>query len=139
VKEAVTPLIVCLCGSTRFKTLFLAAAAHEALAGRIVLMPGVFSQADEKLLSGAQVAQLGKLHRRKIDMADEVLVIDPGGYVGDATTEEINYAQQLGKTVRRWSELADRVPAGSSDPAEDEAQNASTGNARDTKSTRPAP
>ena len=106
-------IVVCLCGSTRFKAQFLAAAERLALAGRVVLMPGVFSKADGRALSSEEIERLTRLHLRKIEMADEVLVIDPGGVVGDATSEEIEVARQLGKTVRFWSKLpgADKAVA----------------------------
>ena len=97
------PVVVCLCGSVRHKEAFLAAAAAEALAGRVALMPGVFSKADGIDLTDAEVAALGQLHRFKIDMAHEVLVIDPDGRIGAATTEEIDYATALGKRVRYLS------------------------------------
>lgn len=101
------PRVVCLCGSTRFKAQFLVVAELEALAGRIVLMPGVFSRSDDKALSSEEVEGLTRLHRLKIAMADQVLVIDPKGYVGNATTEEIEFARQLGKPVLFWSERPD--------------------------------
>jgi predicted HAD superfamily Cof-like phosphohydrolase len=113
-----SPVVVCLCGSTRFKSHFLAAAESEALAGRVVLMPGMFSKSEGKALSVAQASSLGVLHRRKIDMADEILVIDPGGYVGEATATEIEYAEQLGKRIRRLSELDVRQQAVPIDPVE---------------------
>lgn len=97
------PVVVCLCGSVRHKETFLAAAAAEALAGRVTLMPGVFSKADGINLSESEIAALGDLHRHKIAMADEVLVIDPDGKVGDATASEIAYATDLGKNVRYLS------------------------------------
>lgn len=97
------PMVVCLCGSVRHKETFLAAAAAEALAGRITLMPGVFSKADSPNLSEAEITALGELHRHKIAMADEVLVIDPDGKVGEATASEVAYATDLGKNVRYLS------------------------------------
>ncbi|MEU3297051.1 hypothetical protein ABZ722_32515 [Streptomyces longwoodensis] len=40
------------------------------------------------------------LHRRKIEVADEVLIVNPGGYIGDSTRSEITYASSLGKPIR---------------------------------------
>jgi hypothetical protein len=98
--EQEQPTIVCLCGSTRFKEAFAQAAAAEALAGRIVLSLGIFSQADGIELSAERVELQHRLHRCRIDMADEVLVINPGFYVGEGTREEIEYAIARGKRVR---------------------------------------
>ena len=42
---------------------------------------------------------LDDMHKRKIDMADEIYVINVGGYVGESTRSEIEYAKANGKTV----------------------------------------
>jgi hypothetical protein len=98
------PTIVCLCGSTRFRDAFEDAGRLESLAGRIVVGPEVFSHADGLVLDDETVRRLGEVHRFKIDLADEVLIIDVDGYVGPATQAEVAYAQKLGKRVRYWSQ-----------------------------------
>jgi hypothetical protein len=102
-------VIVCLCGSTKFKNAFLSAQLSESLRGKIVLSPSVFSQADGISLNADDVAVLAEVHRRKIDLADEVLVVDVDGYVGDATAGEIEYASTHGKKIRYWSAESDGV------------------------------
>ncbi|GGO40401.1 hypothetical protein [Deinococcus humi] len=104
------PTIVCLCGSVRFLDAFDAASLQETLAGRIVLSVGSHRQRDEDAmahLSGIEhtdaLNRLDALHRQKIDLADEILVINVGGYIGDSTRGEIAYAYQQGKQVR-WLE-----------------------------------
>jgi len=100
------PTIVCLCGSTRFGEAFQEANLRETLAGRIVLSIGCDTKSDSELWSGspeeaAQIkAALDELHKRKIDLADEILVLNVGGYVGESTRSEIAYAEQHGKYVR---------------------------------------
>lgn len=96
------PTIVCLCGSSRFRDEFQRAAETETLAGRIVLSLGVFSQASGAALSAEQLEQQRRLHQHRIDLADEVLIINPGGYVGESTAEEIEYARTQGKLIR-WA------------------------------------
>lgn len=91
------PEIVCLCGSTRFAEELLAASRDLSLAGAVVLAPVV--GASDAPLTDAQKVALGVLHLRKIDLADRVLVVDPGGYVGESTRREIAYAQALGTPV----------------------------------------
>ena len=94
------PRIVCLCGSTRFKADFETIEMTETLKGNIVLTVGVFGHADGIELSpGAKVA-LDELHLRKIDLADEVLVINVGGYLGESTRKEIAYARRLEKAIQ---------------------------------------
>lgn len=89
------PEIVCLCGSTRFVDAMRAANRDLTFAGVVVLAPG---EADEPV-TDEQKARLDALHRRKIDLADRVLVVNPGGYVGASTSREIAYARAAGKPV----------------------------------------
>lgn len=123
-KTAVRPPVVVLCGSTRFSPAFRAANLAETLEGRIVLTIGCDMRSDGHLFAGradAEVAQiktdLDELHKRKIDLADEVLVLNVGGYVGDSTRSEIAYAQNLGKTIRYLEDGTNGlVPAGEHEP-----------------------
>ncbi|MBF8173947.1 hypothetical protein IW294_24670 [Streptomyces olivaceus] len=97
------PRIVVICGSTRFMAEMNEADLRETKAGRIVVKPcgdtksphGLFSDPVE---AEALKTRLGDLHRAKILLADEVLVV--GGYIGDSTRAEIAYARSLGKPVR---------------------------------------
>ena len=104
------PTIVCLCGSVQFLEAFDAASLAETLAGRIVLSVGSHRQRDEDALVHLTVAEkkaalerLAELHRHKIKLADEILVINVGGYTGESARAEIAYAKEQGKTVR-WLE-----------------------------------
>lgn len=97
------PEIVCLCGSTRFAEEMLAVNRDLTFAGAIVVAPGVVTRAggraaDEEI-TDEQRAALAALHLRKIDLADRVLVVNPGGYVGESTSREIAYARAAGKPV----------------------------------------
>ncbi|GAB3066661.1 hypothetical protein [Pedococcus soli] len=89
------PEIVCLCGSARFVNEMRAVNSELTLAGVIVVAP---SEADQSP-TPEQKAVLDALHRRKIDLADRVLVVNPGGYVGESTRREIAYARAAGKPV----------------------------------------
>lgn len=98
------PVIVCLCGSTRFSQAFRDANLRETLAGKIVLSIGCDTKSDHDLALGpVDKTALDLLHFFKIDLADEVLILNVGGYVGESTRREIAYAQRLGKTIR-WLE-----------------------------------
>lgn len=107
------PRIVCLCGSTRFKDVFVQAGLNETLAGNIVLTIGcdmrtdveIFGSLDEEARRDVK-KRLDVLHKRKIDLADEVLILDVGGYIGESTTSELEYAREHGKHVRFWSQEA---------------------------------
>lgn len=96
------PQIVCLCGSTRFGEAFKKAMLSETLAGKIVLSVGCHDASDQQLGIGqdSDVKQkLDELHLRKIDMCDEVLVLNVGGYVGKSVASEVNYAHMKAKPV----------------------------------------
>jgi hypothetical protein len=100
------PRIVCLCGSTKFYEEFCRTNYEETMKGNIVLSVGFFmhkaakSHGDKIGITGEQKMKLDQLHLRKIDLADEVLVINVGGYVGESTRHEINHAVATGKPVR---------------------------------------
>ena len=89
------PEIVCSCGSTRFVDEMRAANRDLTFSGVIVVAPG---EANE-LITNDQKTALDALHLRKIDLADRVLVVNPGGYVGESTSREIAYAQATGKPI----------------------------------------
>lgn len=106
----VKPRIVCLCGSTRFWRTFQKASLDETLAGRIVLSIGAASGTDDDHFGNLPreeydrvKAMLDDLHLRKIDLADEVLILNVDGYVGESTRREWLYAVTSGKRVR-WLE-----------------------------------
>ena len=95
------PIVVCLCGSTRFSDAFREANLSETLAGRIVLSIGCDCKSDDELgLGEAEKARLDELHLRKIDLADEVLFLNVNGYIGPSTQRELTYAQAHAKVIR---------------------------------------
>lgn len=95
------PRIVCLCGSTRFRSEYTRAFYQEEHAGRICLSVPCYKD-DPCCKSPEDWARLDALHRHKIDLADEILVLNVGGYIGDSTRAEIEYAIAVGKPVRYW-------------------------------------
>jgi hypothetical protein len=100
------PKCVCLCGSTRFYEAFQKANYEETMKGHIVLTVGFYPHS-QGLAHGEilgvtpeQKAMLDELHLQKIDVADEILVLNVGNYIGRSTANEICYAQQIGRAVR---------------------------------------
>ena len=100
--------VITLCGSTRFKDAFMEAQKRLTLEGNIVISVGLFGHSgdhevwenmDEGTLTATK-EMLDDMHKRKIDMADEIFVINVGGYIGDSTRSEIEYANATGKPVR---------------------------------------
>ncbi len=92
------PLIVTICGSTKFRAEMAAANRELTLRGFVVLAPGVFGHDGDEVSDDAK-AELDALHLRKIDMSCAIYVVNPGGYVGESTRREIAYARSLGKEV----------------------------------------
>ena len=92
--------IVTLGGSTRFKEQFLEAQKRLTLDGCIVISVGLFGHSgDDDVWKPGVKEMLDDMHLRKIDMADEIFVINVGGYIGESTKREIAYAEQKGKKV----------------------------------------
>ena len=100
-------LVITLCGSTRFKEQFIEAQKRLTLKGNIFISIGLFGHSgDEEVWEGMDDGTLSKtkemlddMHKRKIDMADSIYVINVGGYIGDSTKSEIEYARAHGKKI----------------------------------------
>ena len=92
--------VITLCGSTRFKEQFLEAQKKLTLEGNIVISVGLFGHSgDDEVWTPGTKEMLDDMHMRKIDMADGIYVINVGGYIGQSTRSEIDYALSQGKTV----------------------------------------
>lgn len=93
--------VITLCGSTRFKDAFIESQKRLTLEGNIVISVGLFGHSgDKEVWTEGTKEMLDDMHKRKIDMADEILVINVGGYIGSSTRSEIQYAKATGKEVR---------------------------------------
>lgn len=93
--------VVTLCGSTRFKDEYLAVQKRLTLEGNIVISVGLFGHSgDDEVWTEGTKAMLDDMHKRKIDLADEIFVINVGGYIGESTRSEIEYARTHGKVVK---------------------------------------
>ena len=93
--------VITLCGSTKFKDEFLATQKRLTLEGNIVISVGLFGHSgDDEVWAEGTKAMLDDMHKRKIDMADEIFVINVGGYIGESTKSEIEYAKEHEKIVR---------------------------------------
>ena len=93
--------VITLCGSTRFKDQFMEAQKRLTLGGNIVISVGLFGHSgDEEVWKPGTKEMLDDMHRAKIDMADEIFVINVGRYIGESTRSEIEYALVHGKQVR---------------------------------------
>lgn len=92
--------VVTLCGSTKFKDYFMEIQKSLTLGGYIVISVGLFGHSgDSEVWSEGTKEILDDMHKRKIDMADEIFVINVDGYIGESTKSEIEYAISIGKAV----------------------------------------
>lgn len=95
--------IITLCGSTKFKKQFEEANAALTLQGNVVISLGFFEQSEGMTITSEQAALFEQIHYRKIDLSDEIFVIDVNGYIGESTAKEIEYAKKHGKSVRFYT------------------------------------
>ena len=93
--------VITLCGSTRFKEQFMEAQKRLTLEGNIVISVGLFGHSgDQEVWTEGTKEMLDDMHKRKIDLADAIFVINVGGYIGESTLSEIDYARRHGKQIR---------------------------------------
>lgn len=98
--------VITLCGSTKFKDEFLKEQKRLSLEGNIVISVGLFGHSgDDEVWNDNIKEMLDDMHKRKIDMADEIFVINKGGYIGSSTMSEIEYAKKTGKPVHYLEEI----------------------------------
>lgn len=96
--------VITLCGSTKFKEQFEKANAYLTLQGNVVISLGFFEQSEGVEITEEQEELFAKIHFRKIDLADEIFIIDVNGSIGSSTRKEIDYATNAGKPVRYYSQ-----------------------------------
>jgi hypothetical protein len=102
------PKVIVLCGSSKFieimaVTAWLLEKEENAIAMSLHLLPWWYSLENipDHLAEHEGVAdQMDELHLRKIDLADEIYVVDVGGYIGSSTSKEIAYAEKTKKRIR---------------------------------------
>lgn len=105
--------VITLCGSTKFKEQFMEVQKELTLKGYIVISVGFYERSGDAEVWGnidegtliKTKEMLGDMHKRKIDMADEIFVINVNGYIGESTKSEIKYAQETGKVVNYLEDI----------------------------------
>ena len=105
--------VITLCGSTRFKEQFMQTQKDLTLKGNIVISVGLFGHSgDQEVWENMDEGTLTKtkemlddMHKRKIDMSDEIFVINVNGYIGKSTKSEIEYAKATGKKIKYLEDI----------------------------------
>ena len=93
--------IITLCGSIKFKDEFMRVQEKLTLDGNIVLTPNFFNNIKKEEIDLETKKMLDEMHKQKIDMSDEIYVINIGGYIGESTKSEIEYAKEFNKIYRQ--------------------------------------
>ena len=91
--------IITLCGSIKFKDEFMKVQEKLTLDGNIVLTPNFFNNIKKEDIDKKTKKMLDEMHKQKIDISDEIYVINVGGYIGESTKNEIKYAKEKGKKI----------------------------------------
>jgi hypothetical protein len=91
--------IVAIIGSSKFKEAHLGIAQRETLRGNVVLLTGFWHHKDMVPISDEQKARLDELTLFKVKMADEVIVVNTNGYIGQSTKTAIEFAESVRKPV----------------------------------------
>jgi hypothetical protein len=100
--------VITLCGSTKFKDEFMDVQKRLSLEGNIVISVGLFGHSgDDEVWADGVKDMLDDMHKRKIDMADGIFVINVGGYIGKSTRSEIEYTKSHGKTIEYLEPLSE--------------------------------
>lgn len=98
--------IVTLCGSTRFKEEFIKTQHKLAMEGNIVLSLDFYSKSENIIdLLDDEIKHLQEIHNEKIKLSDEIFVINVGGYIGESTRKEIEFARSLNKEISYLEEV----------------------------------
>ena len=90
--------VITLCGSIRFKNEFMKVQEELTLDGNIVFTPNFFNNLKGEINAETK-KMLDEMHRQKIDISNEIYVINCGGYIGESTKSEIEYAKANGKKI----------------------------------------
>ena len=98
--------IITLCGSTKFKDEFIREQKRLTLEGNIILTVGLFGHnGDNEVWSEGVKEKMDDMHKRRIDLSDEIFVINKNGYIGESTRSEIEYAIKTKKIVKYMEEI----------------------------------
>lgn len=96
--------IITLCGSTKYKEEYLLVNKWLTLQGNIVISVSMFGQIDKEPLTENEKIILDEIHKKKIDIANEIFIIDVDKYIGNSTKSEVSYAELNQKNIRFLSD-----------------------------------
>ena len=83
--------VITLCGSIKYKDIFLKVQENLTLKGNIVFMPNFFTNIKKEEIRLDTKKMLDEMHKQKIDMSDEIYVINLNGYIGERCFENLKF------------------------------------------------
>lgn len=98
--------VITLCGSARFKQAFREMEMKLTKLGYAVFSLGFFEKSEGIEITPEEAQLFGEIHLKKIDLADEIFVIDVDGYIGESTQQEIDYAKAQNKIIYYYSKIS---------------------------------
>ena len=99
--------VITLCGSTKFKDEFISEQKRLTLEGNIILSVGIFGHSgDSEIWNEGVKEMMDDMHKCRIDMSDEIFVINKNGYIGESTRSEIEYSTKTGKKVNYMEHIS---------------------------------
>lgn len=90
--------IITICGSMKFQDQMMAVSEKLELEEKCIVIQCIYFDKDRKL-SHQELSILSELHYQKIELCDAVYVVNVGGYIGQSTQSEIEYARSLNKEI----------------------------------------
>ncbi len=97
--------IITICGSIKFKEEMMDTAIKLELEGNIVLMPIFHLNGDKDDFSKEELIILGNMHKEKIKLSDDILVVNVDNYIGESTKKEIEFARSLNKEIIYYTDF----------------------------------
>ena len=90
--------IITICGSMKFQEQMIEVAKRLELEEQYIVIQCVYYDKN-RILTSQEMNVLSELHYRKIEISDAIYVVNAGGYIGESTRKEIEYAHSLNKEV----------------------------------------
>lgn len=100
--------IITVCGSYKFKKEMIEITEEFTLKGNCMLMPNELTRPNKEAYTKNEVEMIDKMHKEKIKISDAILVVNVGGYIGNSTKSEIEYAKSLNKEVLYYTDLKEK-------------------------------
>ena len=97
--------VITVCGSYKFKKEMNEITEKMALKGNCMLTPIELTKPNKEAYTKEEALMIDKMHKEKIKLSNTILVVNVGGYIGNSTKSEIEYAKSLNKEVLYYTDL----------------------------------